>query len=491
MRCVAHGLRGSPEYSKAEETTSSGFCSPTKRGQGRSQPSPCFLGFFLPFLPSRSLFSIFFLPPPPSGSPGHVPHKCSSTKHRIISPKVEVRPSPYPALTEVQNISGSAEAKADPEPAKPSGSEKDSKVAKAVPSGLADARLDSTQPSPGLAHPDGFPRQEQPAVTLSVSLPGSTILVMTGLGGAEKPLAFTPSQPLVSGDGGRTPAAPPVGLALLPGPGLVLSQNLEATMETTEEGTETFDPDCFLNSPKQGQTYGGGAGLQAKLEPPEPAAPPAYSLFVSTNRFFIQDDGAGQVPMPASPPAAEGTEVKNRLETPMETAGGEGGVQAEQALGEGGSRAEEEAATMVAAELQEELYSIIQTAAAAAAGSSFGLSFDSHFPDLMSELLTEEAPGGTKEASPCSPASVVPPEALGQLSCTAEGVPPGSPQPLAPITDFSPEWSYPEVGVREAVGGGGECVAGQRELWAFWERREGALRLGQGGAGIPEPLAGR
>ncbi|XP_015283401.1 PREDICTED: calmodulin-binding transcription activator 2 [Gekko japonicus] len=390
------------------------------------------------------------------GSPGHVPHKCSSTKHRIISPKVEVRPSPYPALTEVQNISGGAEAKAEPEPAKSSGSDKDSKLAKALPPSLADARPDSsTQPSPGLAQPEGCPKQEPPAVTLSVSLPGSTILVMTGLGGAEKPLAFTPSQRLVPGDGGGTPAAP-LGLALLPGPGLVLSQNLEATMETNEEGTETFDPDCFLNSPKQGQTYGGGAGLQAKPEPPEASAPPVYSLFVSTNRFFIQDDGAGQVPMPPSPPAAEGTEAKNRPETPMETAG-EGGSQAEQALGQSGGPAEE-AATMAASELQEELYSIIQTAAAAAAGSSFGLSFDSHFPDLMSELMTDEpGPGsmpGPKEGSagPSSPALVLP-ETLAPPGYGAEGAPRGCPQPLVPITDFSPEWSYPEGGVKVLITG--------------------------------------
>ncbi|KAL8176996.1 UNVERIFIED_CONTAM: hypothetical protein K2H54_040687, partial [Gekko kuhli] len=388
------------------------------------------------------------------GSPGHVPHKCSSTKHRIISPKVEVRPSPYPALTEVQNISGGAEAKPEPEAAKSSGADKDSKLAKALP---PDARPDSsTQPLPGLAHPEGCPKPEPPAVTLSVSLPGSTILVMTGLGGAEKPLAFAPSPRLGPGDGGGTPAAP-LGLALLPGPGLVLSQNLEATMETSEEGTETFDPDCFLNSPKQGQTYGGGAGLQAKPEPPEAPAPPVYSLFVSTNRFFIQDDAAGQVPMPPSPPVAEGTEVKNRPETPMETAG-EGGSQAERALGQSGGPAEEATTMAAASELQEELYSIIQTAAAAAAGSSFGLSFDSHFPDLMSELMTEEpGPGsvpGPKEGSarPGSPASVLP-ETLAPPGYMAEGAPRGSPQPLVRITDFSPEWSYPEGGVKVLITG--------------------------------------
>ncbi|KAG7464567.1 hypothetical protein MATL_G00166930 [Megalops atlanticus] len=38
-------------------------------------------------------------------SPGaNIPHRCNSTKHRIISPKLPARPSPYPALTEVQNL---------------------------------------------------------------------------------------------------------------------------------------------------------------------------------------------------------------------------------------------------------------------------------------------------------------------------------------------------------------------------------------------------
>nr|XP_056719572.1 calmodulin-binding transcription activator 2 [Euleptes europaea] len=390
------------------------------------------------------------------GSPGHLPHKCSSTKHRIISPKVEVRPCPYPALTEVQNIAGSAETKAEPEPAKPSGSDKDSKLAKAVLPSLANTCPESAQHSPSLAQPNGFPKQELPSVTLSVGLPGSTILVMTGLGGAEKPLVLTPSQHLVSGDGsGALP--PPLGLALLPGPGLVLSQNLEATMETNEMGTETFDPDCFLNSPKQGQTYGGGAGLQAKPEPSETSAPPTYSLFMSTNRFFIQDDGARQGPIPPSPPAAEGTEeAKNNPETPMETAG-EGGLTAERVLGESEGQAEE-ATGMAATELQEELYSIIQTAAAAAAGSSFSLSFDSHFPDLMSELMTEESgPGSVPSAKegrggPGSPVSALP-EALAQPCYATEGAPRGSPRPLVSITDFSPEWSYPEGGVKMLITG--------------------------------------
>ncbi|KAJ7313307.1 hypothetical protein JRQ81_004596 [Phrynocephalus forsythii] len=418
---------------------------------------------------SSAEFSIEQLPlrplnrPPPftaaskkEGHPGHVPHKCSSTRHRIISPKVEVRPSPFPALTEVQNISGGLEAKAEPEPGRTAGS--DAKAPKGVKTpapDVTDATPDSTQPSPGLAQPKGchFPKQELPAVTLAVSLPRSAILVMTGLSGAEKPLALTPSQHLLSGDGGGAPPAP-LGLALLPGPGLVLSQNLDSTMETSETAPATFDPDRFLNSPKRGQTYGGGrAGLQAKPEPHESPTPPTYSLYVPPNRFFIQDD-ARPLPADPSPPLAAETEAKNSPETPMETAGEEA-AQAEGPPGPVGGPAEEVAA-ISASDLQEELYSMIQTAAVAASGS-LGLSFDSsHFPDLLRELMTEEggpASGPRAEAATAGPETSVPvlPEPLAEPCYAADVAPGGS--PLVSITDFSPEWAYPEGGVKVLITG--------------------------------------
>ncbi|KAG8148203.1 hypothetical protein E2320_022861 [Naja naja] len=220
------------------------------------------------------------------GSPGHVPHKCNSIKHRIISPKLDVRPCPFPALTEVQNISGSPEGRAEAELAKgPLLDTKGPKPAKTGSPTMADAVPDSTQqPSPALAQPGGFPKQEPG--TLSIG----AIFIVAGLSGAEKPLALTPSQHLVSGEGG---AAPPAPLSLSVLPGLVLSQSLESAMETNEGASDAFDPDRFLNSPKQGQTYGGGReALQAEPEPTEKVPAAGYSLYVSANHFFIQDDGA-------------------------------------------------------------------------------------------------------------------------------------------------------------------------------------------------------
>ncbi|XP_034286739.1 calmodulin-binding transcription activator 2 isoform X2 [Pantherophis guttatus] len=389
------------------------------------------------------------------GSPGHVPHKCNSIKHRIISPKVDVRPCPFPALTEVQNISGSPEARAEADLAKgPLLDSKGPKPAKTSSPTMADAIPDSTQPSPALARPGSFPKQERPPGTLSVSLPGSTIFVMAGPSGAEKPLALTPSQHLVSGEGGVAPTAP-LGLAVLPG--LVLSQSLESAMETNEGASDAFDPDRFLNSPKQGQTYGGGPGLQTEPEPTDNAPASGYSLYVSTNRFFIQDDGARQGPTPVSAsPTVVAAEAKSSTDAPMETAG-EGDSRAEVLPGEVGGEAGG-VPEISPKELQEELYSVIQRVAAAAAGGPFGLSFDSHFPDLISELMTEgtvaDGAGSPNGPSPGSesPEPVLP-EPLAEPCYAAEAVLGRSAQPLVSITDFSPEWSYPEGGVKVLITG--------------------------------------
>ncbi|TFJ98476.1 intercellular adhesion molecule 5-like [Platysternon megacephalum] len=197
---------------------------------------------------------------------------------------------------------------------------------------------------------------------------------MTGL---EKPLALTPSQHLVAGE--------------LPGPGLALSQSLEASMETGEAGSGAFDPDCFLNSPARGQTYGRRAP-----EPPPPG-----------NRFFIQDDG--------------GAPGRGGGETPMET----GGPRPGDGAGE---------------QLPEELYSIIQTGAGGGPELPFGLSLDS----LISELMTEGAGAGSSPPCPALP------------DAPGEAAPPGgsaAPQPLVTITDFSPDWSYPEGGVKVLITG--------------------------------------
>uniref|UniRef100_A0A8C8VGS8 Calmodulin-binding transcription activator 1 n=1 Tax=Pelusios castaneus TaxID=367368 RepID=A0A8C8VGS8_9SAUR len=326
------------------------------------------------------------------GSPGHLPHKCSSTKHRIISPKVEARPGTFPPLPEAPSV---AEIKAEPalEPAKPE--KKEPRAAEPpAPVDPASCPPDAPRPSPGTTLPNGCYGGKQELPTAAVA-----VLVMTGLAGSpEKPLGLTPSQHLVAGD----PPAPsgPVGLTLLPGPGLVLSQNLETTMETGGSGGAAFDPDCFLNSPAQGQTYGCPAP-----EPPPPSQRSPHQPLLHPGR---------------------------RGGTPMETGGPRPGG---------------------AAELPEELYTIIQTAAGGGAPDApFGLSLDS----LISELMTEQA--GARNGG--SPRRLALPETPGEAGmCYGEPAPggPAAPAPqqeaLLSITDFSPEWSYPEGGVKVLITG--------------------------------------
>uniref|UniRef100_A0A8C3UED5 Calmodulin binding transcription activator 2 n=1 Tax=Catharus ustulatus TaxID=91951 RepID=A0A8C3UED5_CATUS len=121
------------------------------------------------------------------GTPGH---KCGSTKHRIISPKVE--------------RGGGGDAPGDPPKPAPSSP-------------------DTTQPSPGL-------------------------------GGGTAPA-----------EGPRAPPFPPAaGLPLL----------VVGTCPTAPPPPAAFDPDCFLNSPRRGQTYGCEAEAPPGAPPPPPAAPP-------------------------------------------------------------------------------------------------------------------------------------------------------------------------------------------------------------------------
>lgn len=173
-----------------------------------------------------------------------------------------------------------------------------------------------------------------------------------------------------------------------------------------------FDPDRFLNSPQRGQTYGGGQGVNPDFPEAEgthtpcPALEPAAALEPQAaarglpsqlgasgrrgNQFFIQDDDSGEElkgqgtvppvpsPPPASPSSPAALQPSGRVARGEALFGGPGGT----------------------SELE-----------------PFSLS---SFPDLMGELISDEAPNI--------------PAPTPQLSPT-----------LNTITDFSPEWSYPEV----------------------------------------------
>ncbi|XP_038624196.1 calmodulin-binding transcription activator 2 isoform X2 [Tachyglossus aculeatus] len=317
------------------------------------------------------------------GAPGSLPPKCSSAKHCIISPKVEPR----------------ALAPPDPPPAPPAPPPEPPEPPKADASPSSSS---SSSSSSGFAEP--------PEVTPSPPAPlggGSrsrgappTLLLVTGR--ERPPGGLTPSQHLAP----QAELGPALGLALVLGP-----------EPPTAPGppSPAFDPDRFLNSPRRGQTYGGGRGVspdfpeaEAARAPPCPALEPAAALepgvpgrgspppgALRGNRFFIRDDdGAGtgpetpgETPAPEAPPAP----------TPMDTAGRRG---TEGLFG----------GPAAAGELPLE---------------PFGLTF----PDLMGEIISEDT-GGPQAPPPAGP-----------------------PAPLGAITDFSPEWSYPEGGVKVLITG--------------------------------------
>ncbi|CAH7446887.1 Camta1 [Phodopus roborovskii] len=239
------------------------------------------------------------------GAGSSVHHKCNSAKHRIISPKVEPRAGGYGGHSEVQHNDVS-EGKHEPSHGRGTSREKrNGKVAK--PSLLHQSSTevsstnqvevpDTTQSSPvsissGLnSDPDMV---DSPVVTGVSSM--AVASVMGGLSQSatvfmsevtnEAVYTMSPtagpnhhllspdaSQGLVlavSSDGHKF-AFPTTGssdsLSMLPSnvsEELALSTTLDGGRKIPEAAMN-FDPDCFLNNPKQGQTYGGG-GLKAEM----------------------------------------------------------------------------------------------------------------------------------------------------------------------------------------------------------------------------------
>ncbi|OPJ85973.1 calmodulin-binding transcription activator 1 isoform B [Patagioenas fasciata monilis] len=234
------------------------------------------------------------------GAGSSVHHKCNSAKHRIISPKVEPRTGGYSAHSEVQNNDVS-EGKNEHSHGKASNREKrNGKVAKPVLLHQNSTEVsstnqvevpDTTQNSPvsissGLnSDPD---MADSPAVTgvssmAVASVMGSlsqsaTVFMSEVTSEAVYTMSPTsgPNQHLLSSDAaaqglvlavssdGHKFAFPTTGssesLSMLPSTvseELVLSTTLDGNRKIPET-TMNFDPDCFLNNPKQGQTYGGG-----------------------------------------------------------------------------------------------------------------------------------------------------------------------------------------------------------------------------------------
>ncbi|KAF6107797.1 calmodulin binding transcription activator 1 [Phyllostomus discolor] len=238
-----------------------------------------------------------------AGSSAH--HKCNSAKHRIISPKAEPRAGGGGGHAEVQHNDVS-EGKHEHGHGKGAGREKrNGKVAKPALLHQSSAEVsstnqvdvpDTTQSSPvsissglnsdpdmvdspvvtgvsGMAVASVMGSLSQSATVFMSEVTSESVYTMSPTAGPNHHLLSPDaSQGLVlamSSDGHKF-AFPASGssdsLSMLPGnvsEELVLSTTLDGGRKIPET-TMNFDPDCFLNNPKQGQTYGGG-GLKAEM----------------------------------------------------------------------------------------------------------------------------------------------------------------------------------------------------------------------------------
>ncbi|XP_059004241.1 calmodulin-binding transcription activator 2 isoform X3 [Mustela lutreola] len=320
---------------------------------------------------------------------GSLTHKCSSTKHRIISPKVEPRAL---TLTSVPH---------PPEPPP---------LIAPLPPELPKAHTSPSSSSSSSSSSSGFaePLEIRPSPPTSrggSSRGGTAILLLTGL--EQRTGGLTPARHLAP----QADPRPPMSLAVVVGS--------EASAPPAPP-SPAFDPDRFLNSPQRGQTYGGGQGVNPDFPEAEaahtpcPALEPAAALEPQAaargpppppgaggrrgNRFFIQDDGSGEElkAQGATPPAPSPPPSPPPSPAPLEPAGR-------------GGRGE----------------ALFGGAAGASELEPFSLA---SFPDLMGELISDEASGAPAPAAQLSPA-------------------------LSTITDFSPEWSYPEGGVKVLITG--------------------------------------
>ncbi|XP_066118950.1 calmodulin-binding transcription activator 2 isoform X4 [Saccopteryx bilineata] len=322
---------------------------------------------------------------------GSLTHKCSSTKHRIISPKVEPRAL---TLTSIPH----------PHPPEPP------PLIAPLPAELPKAHTSPSSSSSSSSSSSGFAEpleiRPSPPNSRGGSSRGTAILLLTGL--EQRTGSLTPTRHMAPQ---ADPHHPSMSLTVVVG---------SESSAPPAPPSPAFDPDRFLNSPQRGQTYGGGQGVSpdfpeaeaahtpcSALEPaaalePQAAArgPPPQSVAGGRrgNCFFIQDDDSGEElkaqgpappvpsPPPSPPPSPAPLEPLGRAGRGDALFGGAGG----------------------ASELE-----------------PFSLS---SFPDLMGELISDETPSIPAPNPQLSPA-------------------------LSTITDFSPEWSYPEGGVKVLITG--------------------------------------
>ncbi|XP_034413591.1 calmodulin-binding transcription activator 2-like [Cyclopterus lumpus] len=254
---------------------------------------------------------------PAQVSPGvNIPHRCNSTKHRIISPKLppsSCRPSPLSCEgRETGRGSGEGEAKLPPLQVQ------SSPVSSPCPSSTNNSCGDLTTvalpqnavlvmaTTAALASGGGGPKVEEAGLSLTRS---GQILLSPGLPPAPPPARpASPSSPpssLPPPSPVQAPGVASLSLTIFSSPvigGLLVTRPSSSTSLHTPPPPLTtasppssvsppppppvvhlsFDPDSFLNSPIQGQTYGGpppppSSGLCSF----SPLSPPSLALSLS------------------------------------------------------------------------------------------------------------------------------------------------------------------------------------------------------------------
>uniref|UniRef100_A0AAV2M4S2 Calmodulin-binding transcription activator 1 n=1 Tax=Knipowitschia caucasica TaxID=637954 RepID=A0AAV2M4S2_KNICA len=535
------------------------------------------------------------LKPMCAGSSLH--QKCSSVKQRIISSKQEpgaLDKSDEADGSEVQNSDvseGQTEASTGGSGSRRGSDRRNGRIPKPsllpqssmeVSSSTNTAQVevpDTTQSSPLSM---GSDMADSPALSMGPGLNQSTVFMseVTTLTGDS--VYSTGHTPLLGNahQGGATGLATGILLAVTPensqrfssfsgslgdGGELVLSSSLDSSGGVSlPETTMTFDPDCFLNNPKQGQTYGGGKNEgcsrdeihcpnvfynatlvnnikteAANLEQPltnqsgyestglspsttleqmdfsavmsSSLAQQAPSLFLPSNQALQNNsntDSSQEEPQSyiglsnASPVTANGvdghaspqqqamcarnsasfepTKVSDKAVDSSEDAmlkaddAYTGGVKVEHYLQEeNAGRVEESAASSADNEIlcngvssvgespqsivQSSLYSspmpqqgVTANTNASGAGISlegFEASFGSQFSDLINDFISVEGSGAGEEQSSAQThlqGAAVEQASLGLLQESGR---------LFGVTDYSPEWSYPEGGVKVLITG--------------------------------------
>ncbi|XP_054863357.1 calmodulin-binding transcription activator 2 isoform X2 [Amphiprion ocellaris] len=572
----------------------------------------------------------------------NIPHRCNSTKHRIISPKLppSCRPtqSPLSELGEAGRGGGDAKlphlqaqsspasspssssASSPPQPHRAAitvsnhgngfyGDRRSNLTTMALPQNAVIVMATTAATIAGGGGGGGGASGEEAGPTRSLSLTRSGQLLLSPAlpppptAAPASPPSSSPAPPALPPPPPQPPGVATLSLTLLPSPvigGLLLTPPSSSSLRSPPPPAAApsppsppsspspphpslplaFDPDSFLNSPKQGQTYGGppsspspalctfsplsppslALSLSPTSTPPSSVSPPSSLSSLSSSEVDRRDSAPSSSPPSSSlpPPLSLSLSPTSSVAPPLlplclelgglgeseggrGESGGEGEVmerrgddddddegrapptklallQTSPASCSSSPRQQMTSSTSLLlvcqdsgsqpanqtlqqapeapppAEISHQLQQTVALSSALAVhpptspiqvkqesgrsfdtedtrmdthlseeaepcergGEELDISFDSQFPDLISDLITEEAnPVAALPPAVFPVRYMVPPQPSPSSSFLPfpHPLPFSSSSRLASITDFSPEWSYPEGGVKVLITG--------------------------------------